>query len=108
MARALSEYVEQQAELWRTDVVNSCTERIDTRLQYAKKSEVLDGFSKVLDKIADTKLELADRLSSTKIELGNRMSDMRVEWLRWSFAFWLGQVVVIMGAMFMMFRLLAP
>jgi hypothetical protein len=31
---------------------------------------------------------------------------MRVEIVRWSFAFWLGQIVVIMGAIFMMFRLL--
>lgn len=41
----------------------------------------LDGFNKVVDKLADTKIELADRLSN-----------MRVELVRWSFAFWLGQI----------------
>ena len=83
--RALDEYVEQRAEVWRTDVVNTCTERFDTRLQnYAGKNDVLDGFNKVIDKLADTKIELADRLSN-----------MRVELLRWSFAFWLGQILVI-------------
>ena len=87
-------------------MVNSCTVRFDARLQdYAEKNDVRDGFNKIVDKIADTKIELADRLSSTKIELGNRMSDMRVEWLRWSFAFWLGQVAVIAGLMALMFRL---
>lgn len=94
--RALDEYVEQRAEVWRSDVVNTCSERLDTRLQnYAGKNDVIDGFSKVLDKLAETKIELADRLSN-----------MRVEIVRWSFAFWLGQIVVIMGAIFMMFRLL--
>jgi len=84
-ARALSEYVEQHAELWRADVVSSCTERIDTRLQhYAGKNDVLDGFNKVVDKLADTKIELSDRLSN-----------MRVEMLRWSFVFWLGQILAI-------------
>lgn len=94
-ARALSEYVEQHAELWRADVVSSCSERIDARLHnYAGKSEVLDGFNKVIDRLADTKIELADRMSA-----------MRVELLRWSFAFWLGQIAVITGLMALMFQL---
>ena len=95
--RALDDYVEQRAEVWRSDMVNICSDRLDTRLQnYAGKNDVLDGFSKVLDKLAETKIELADRLSN-----------MRVEIVRWSFAFWLGQIAVIMGAIFMMFRLLS-
>jgi len=83
--RALDEYVERRTEVWRTEVVNTCTERFDVRLQnYAGKNDVLDGFNKVIDKLADTKIELADRLSN-----------MRVELLRWSFAFWLGQILAI-------------
>jgi hypothetical protein len=66
-------------------VVNACSERVDARLQnYAAKSEVVDGFAKVIDRLADTKIELADRLAQ-----------MRVELLRWSFAFWAGQLLVI-------------
>jgi hypothetical protein len=83
--QALDEYVEQRADAWRTDVVNACSERFDARLQnYAAKSEVVDGFAKVIDRLADTKIELADRLAQ-----------MRVELLRWSFAFWVGQLLVI-------------
>ena len=83
--RALDDYVEQRAEVWRSDVVNICSERLDTRLQnYAGKNDVLDGFNKVIDKLAETKIELADR-----------MSNIRVELVRWSFAFWLGQILVI-------------
>lgn len=93
--RALDEYVERRTEVWRADVVNTCTERFDARLEnYAGKSEVLDGFNKVIERLADTKIELADRMSA-----------MRVELLRWSFAFWLGQIAVITGLMALMFRL---
>ena len=105
-ARELSDYIEQQGDVWRADAVNTCTDRFNTRLQnYAGKSEVLDGFNKVIDRLADTKIELADRMSATKIELGDRLSEMRVELLRWSFAFWIGQVAVMAGAMALMFRL---
>ena len=38
----------------------------------------------------------------------NKLADMRVELVRWSFAFWLGQIAVMLGAMFIMVRLLAP
>lgn len=86
-ARALSEYMEQHADTWRTDVVNSCIERVDGRLHtYARRDDVAEGFEKIINKLAD----------------------LRVELVRWSFASWLGQIAVIMGAMFMMFRLLAP
>lgn len=86
-ARALNEFVEQHADAWRTDVVNTCIERVDGRLHTnAKRGDVAEGFEKVINKLAD----------------------LRVELVRWSFAFWLGQIAVIMGAMFMMFRLLAP
>ena len=92
--RALDEYVEHRSEVWRTDVVNSCAERLDTRLQhYAGKHDVFDGFNKVVDKLADTKIELAERLSN-----------MRVELLRWSFAFWLGQILAVAAIL----QVLAP
>ncbi len=65
-------------------MVNVCSERLDLRLQhYAGKHDVSDGFTKVVDRLADTKIELSDRLAQ-----------MRVELVRWSFAFWLGQILV--------------
>ena len=71
-ARALSDYVEQHADTWRTDVVNTCIDRIDGRLHdYARRDDVAVGFEKIVNKLAD----------------------LRVELVRWSFAFWLGQIV---------------
>ena len=55
------------------------------RLQnYAAKDDVLDGFNKVIDRLADT-----------KIDLGDRHSNMRVELLRRSFELWLGHILAI-------------
>jgi hypothetical protein len=73
-ARELNDFVEQHTDLWRTDVVTTCTERFDARLHdYPKRSDVYEGFERIVNKLAD----------------------LRVELLRWSFAFWVGQIVVI-------------
>jgi len=72
--RDLETYIEQHEENRRTDVVNQITERLDFRMnECAKRHEMTDGFSRVV----------------------NQMADVKVEILRWSFAFWVGQVAVI-------------
>lgn len=77
-ARGLDEYVESAGEVWRSDVISACTERFEVRLQEcAKRNEMNEGFARIVNQLADT----------------------RVEILRWSFAFWLGQVAVIVGFM---------
>jgi len=82
-ARELHEFVEQHGDVWRSDVVNTCTERMDGRLHdYAKRSDVLEGFERIVNKLAD----------------------MRVELLRWSFAFWIGQIVVLAAVLRVLIR----
>ena len=72
--RDLETYIEQHEENRRTDVVNRITERLDFRMsECAKRNEMTDGFSRVV----------------------GQMADMKVELLRWSFAFWIGQLAVI-------------
>ena len=72
--RDLEIYIEQHEENRRTDVVNRITERLDFRMsECAKRNEMTDGFSHVV----------------------SQMADMKVELLRWSFAFWIGQLAVI-------------
>ena len=67
-------YIEQHEENRRTDVVNQITERLDFRMnECAKRNEMTDGFSRIISQMADIKVDI----------------------LRWSFAFWVGQVVVI-------------
>ena len=72
--RDLETYIEQHEENRRTELVNQISERLDFRMnECAKRSEMSDGFSRVVNQMAETKVEI----------------------LRWSFAFWLGQVAVI-------------
>jgi len=81
--RDLETYIEQHEENRRTDVVNQITERLDFRMnECAKRNEMLEGFSRIVD----------------------RMADMKVELLRWSFAFWIGEVAVIMAMLSYMLR----
>ena len=40
--------------------------------------------------------------------LGQEMASLRVELLRWSFAFWIGQVAATAGLMALLIRLLQP
>jgi hypothetical protein len=55
-------------------VGNTCTDRFDARLHdYSKRTDVYEGFERIVNKLADLQVEL----------------------LRWSFAFWVGQIVVI-------------
>jgi hypothetical protein len=81
--RDLESYIEQHEENRRTDVVNQITERLDFRMnECAKRNEMIEGFSRVVD----------------------RMADMKVELLRWSFAFWIGQVAAVMALLSYMLR----
>ena len=72
--RDLETYIEQHEENRRTDVVNQITERLDFRMnECAKRNEMTDGFSRIVSQMADIKVDI----------------------LRWSFAFWVGQLGVI-------------
>jgi hypothetical protein len=45
-------------------VVDSCTERLEGRLHdYAKRSEVSQGFERIANTLADLKVELSDKLT---------------------------------------------
>lgn len=86
-SRALGEYVEESGQAWRGAVLDSCTERVEGRMkQYADRSEVVDGYSRLLA----------------------QMADMKVDILRWSFAFWVGQVVVTVALVALFARLIRP
>lgn len=80
---ALVEYVEHSGREWRGEVLESCTERVEGRMNhYADRNEVVDGFARIV----------------------TQMADMKVEILRWSFAFWLGQVAVMAALLAFMLR----
>lgn len=62
-----------------------CTERVDVHLErFALKDDLVNGLAAIR----------------------KEMSDLRVELLRWTFAFWLGQVMAMAGLMAVFFRML--
>lgn len=72
--RDLEDVLEQQRDAWRDDVVNAISERLDYRFkECAKREEMTEAFSRVARQIAETKVDI----------------------LRWSFAFWIGEVATI-------------
>lgn len=84
---AFSDYIESSSEKWRDDVITACTERMDLRVAHlASREDLIEGFSAIRQE----------------------MADLRVELLRWTFAFWIGQVGVTTALMAMLFRLLKP
>ena len=101
--RALTNYLEQQGETWRSDVVDACFDRFDVTLQ--KRFTEMD--TRLANRLAETEARLADRITANRVEFLERLGDLRAELLRWTFGFWVGQAVVISGAIAVLFQLVA-
>lgn len=84
---AFYDYIESSRGQWRDDVITVCTERMDLRIEHlASREDLVEGLARI----------------------GQEMGDLRVELLRWSFAFWIGQVAATAGLMALLIRLLQP
>ena len=82
-SKALTEYVELSGDEWRGRVLEVCGERVEGRMHlYADRNEVVDGFARLATQMADTKVEI----------------------LRWTFAFWVGQVAIMAGLLAFMMK----
>jgi hypothetical protein len=99
--RAIIDCVEQRAESWRSEVIDECFDRFDATLQ-KRLAEMETRFA---TRLADTEARLSDRISATRVEFLDRLADLRVEVLRWTFGFWVGQAIVISGAIAVLFQL---
>jgi hypothetical protein len=73
--------VERNGEVWRADVIQTCTDRIDSRLHH-----IDEGFARIV----------------------NQLAEMKVDLLRWSFTFWVGQVLVTLAIVTLFARLIRP
>jgi hypothetical protein len=72
---------------WRTEVTTAAVERFERRLT---------------EEMSSMRVSLAQSEGTLRVE----MRDLRVELLKWSFAFWIGQVIATAGIMGVMVRLL--
>jgi len=83
----LNEYIGQYGDAWRKDVMAGCTDRIDVRIErFALREDLVNGLAGIRQELAATRVEL----------------------LRWSFAFWIGQVTATAALMALLIRLLTP
>ena len=86
-SHAFYDYIESSGEKWRGEVITAYTERMDFRTAHlASREDLIEGLSAIRQEV----------------------SNLRVELLRWTFAFWIGQVGVTIALMAMLFRFLKP
>lgn len=84
--RELDEHLDHETEAWRKDVMTACTERVDMRLErFALKEDLVNGLA----------------------GLRQDMANLRTELLRWTFAFWIGQVLVSVALATLLFQSLS-
>ena len=81
-ARDLEAYSEDLITQWSDEVLETATDRFDNRLVV--------------------------EMAAMRLELQKGFSDLRVELLRWSFFFWIGQVVAVASVLAFMLRGVAP
>jgi hypothetical protein len=85
----LLELLESERHTWSEHVLSVATDRFERRL-----TEEMSGLR------AELREALHDGLTSVRAEIATT----RVELLKWSFAFWVGQVAVMAGLLSFMLR----
>ena len=81
----LLELLESERHTWSEQVFSVATDRFERRL---------------IEEVSGLRTELHDGLASVRAEIATT----RVELLKWSFAFWVGQVAVMAGLLSFMLR----
>src|SRR5947209_8721319 len=76
-------------QAWPEHVLSVAAERFDRRLA---------------EEIADLRVELMREMHAGFTAIRKEMADQRVEFLRWSFAFWVGQLAATAGLLAFMLR----
>ena len=84
-------------------MIDACFDRFDATLQ--KRLTEMD--TRFANRLAETEARLSERITANRVEFLDRLGDLRTELLRWTFGFWVGQAVVISGAIAVLFQLIA-
>ena len=82
----------------RADVIDTCTERFERRLA--------ETMATVRVQIAQSEVGVRTEVTQMGAALRQEMADGRFELLRWSFLFWIGQVLALTGVFSVMIRFL--
>ena len=89
----LFELVESTRTEWVEQVLSVATERFERRLTQEISALRVD-FTR----------ELHESLAAIRQEFTRELANVRVELIRWSFAFWVGQIAVMIGVLAFMLR----
>lgn len=98
-ARDLEAYVEGLTAEWRDDVMHAAAELCVAMagMRADLQAEMLEGFGRIWQAIADLKVSLRQEIANTRVEI-----------LRWSFLFWISEVAVLASLLAYMLRGVAP
>ena len=102
-ARDLEEFTAEANSHWSDHVMQMATGRFESRMAAVGadlRLEMQKGFADLRAEISGLRLESAEFRAETQKGFG----DLRVELLRWSFFFWIGQVVAIASLLAFMLR----
>jgi hypothetical protein len=111
----LLDVFELERRTWSDDVLNIGAERFERRLaetgsalrvQIAQTEAGLrQEIAQVRQEIAQVETRLRQELGGMELRIMRELASSRVELLRWSFIFWIGQVVAVSAVMGAMLRI---
>ncbi len=93
----------------REDVITACTERFERRLVEevsGLRIQIAQVESTVRQDMAAMGATLRQEIATMGSTLRQEMAAGRVEFIKWSFLFWVGQVLAVTGFLTVMLRLL--
>ena len=110
----LLEFMQAINVAWRNDMVEVVTDRFERRLSVevaSLREEMAAGCLATANEFASVRQEMANGLAAVRQEMANgfiavrkEMADGRVDFIKWSFLFWVGQVAVLSGVMALLLR----
>ena len=108
---ALHDLLEANGRIWKEDVLTVATERFERRLGEecgALRLDMTRGFAGVRREMTDGFAALRQEMAQMRVDLTTafhrELANVRVDLIKWSFVFWIGQLVALSGVMALMLR----
>ena len=104
----LLQVFELERRAWSDEVLNIGAERFERRLAEtgsALRVQIAQTEAAVRQEMANLESRLRQELGGMEVRIMREIAISRVELLRWSFVFWIGQVVAVSAVMAAMLRI---
>ena len=103
----LIELLESERKSCSEQVMSMAADRFERRLaeeMAGLRQEIGSLRDDLRQEIGSVRSDLRQEIGGLRGDLRQEIASVRVEWLKWSFAFWLGQVAVTAGLLAFMLR----